>query len=260
MKTQNLEPNTSEWEEWRRQGIGASDSPIILGLSSYTTPFQLWQEKLGLIKREQNEYITQKGHMMEPKARALYELDNDVADFSPMLAEHADHPWLRASFDGLSLERKKAIEIKFVGKDKHEDAKLGRVPAVYYPQLQHQLFVSGVESVDYVSYNGVDIAVVNVLPDMEFLKNWWLKVCTFRENVVGKTPPALVDQDFSKLKRTEKELKSVLEEYEITVWREEKLREDILKLVKQDLTQFKNFRIYKQEAKIVASKNEKRSP
>ncbi|MEZ9922286.1 YqaJ viral recombinase family protein, partial [Vibrio breoganii] len=32
------------WFEWRKQGITASMIPVIMGLSAYQTPYELWAE------------------------------------------------------------------------------------------------------------------------------------------------------------------------------------------------------------------------
>ena len=37
MRIVNLEQGTKEWLEWRRQGITATESSVILGLSPYKT-------------------------------------------------------------------------------------------------------------------------------------------------------------------------------------------------------------------------------
>lgn len=49
MQFLNLLQNTQEWEKFRLQKIGASDAPIIMGVSPWKTPFQLWLEKTGQI-------------------------------------------------------------------------------------------------------------------------------------------------------------------------------------------------------------------
>ena len=36
-----------QWLQWRKKGIGASDIPIIMGMTSWSSPTQLWREKRG---------------------------------------------------------------------------------------------------------------------------------------------------------------------------------------------------------------------
>ena len=45
MKIIPIEQQSPEWFEWRKTGITASDMPIIMGVSPYKTPWQLWAEK-----------------------------------------------------------------------------------------------------------------------------------------------------------------------------------------------------------------------
>ena len=41
--------NRSEWLEARRAGIGASDIAAIMGISPWSTPFQIWASKVAEI-------------------------------------------------------------------------------------------------------------------------------------------------------------------------------------------------------------------
>lgn len=48
--------NRAQWLDIRRKGIGGSDISAILGLNKYSTPFDVYQDKLGLApEREENE-------------------------------------------------------------------------------------------------------------------------------------------------------------------------------------------------------------
>ncbi len=38
------EQRSEEWLKLRREGLGASDIPAVLGISPYKTPYQLWAE------------------------------------------------------------------------------------------------------------------------------------------------------------------------------------------------------------------------
>lgn len=39
---------SEKWFPWRKEGITASMIPVIMGLSPYQTPYQLWAELVGL--------------------------------------------------------------------------------------------------------------------------------------------------------------------------------------------------------------------
>ena len=46
MDRKNIQ-GTSEWLENRKNHIGASDAPVVMGVSPWDTPYKLWENKLG---------------------------------------------------------------------------------------------------------------------------------------------------------------------------------------------------------------------
>ena len=71
-----MEQNTTEWLNYRREGIGASDASIIMGKSKYKTIQELWEEKTGLVEPDnKTNFIQKKGHDLEIKARYFIELE-----------------------------------------------------------------------------------------------------------------------------------------------------------------------------------------
>jgi len=190
--------NHDEWMEWRRQGIGSSDAAIIMGVSPYTTPFQLWEEKLGRKKSEGNTFILDKGHRLEPMARALIEFELSQ-DFPPKLIIHEEFPWLRASLDGMS-ESGDIIEIKYMGKDEHEAS---RIPERYFPQVQHQMLISGVPMVYFCSFNPdaeTKLKIIEVPRDDEYIKDYIQKAHDFWQSVQNGIPPELSKKDSKKIR------------------------------------------------------------
>lgn len=194
-----LQQGSDEWLEWRMGGIGASECPVVMGESDFQTPYGLWEVKTRRAKPFQGNWATRRGTEAESTIRKLYELDQD-ADFPPCLAQHADHPFMRASLDGLNKERNVIAEFKYPSQLKHDMAKNNIVPPTYQSQIQHQLLVTGADHCDYVSYDGHGIAVVSVYPDRAKMVSI-LKACeTFwTVNVQGDTAPALMDRDFEKI-------------------------------------------------------------
>lgn len=190
-----MEQGSNAWLEWRRQGIGSSDAPIIMGVSPYTTRRELYEIKVGERVQPENEYITQKGHRLEPIARAHYELISGK-DFPPKIGIHAAYPFLRASFDGWNDEENTGLEIKFVGAQDFEDAKAGKVPERYYPQVQHQLLVSGGRKVVYFAFNGKEGAAVDVYPDIEYIKCLFGELVYFWRLIESRTPPEEIARDY----------------------------------------------------------------
>lgn len=205
--SEQLEQRTTDWLDWRKKGIGASDAPIILGVSPWSTPFQLWEQKIGLVKKDGSNWATQRGNELEPRARAQFELEQ-MAEFPAMLCEHAKYPWARASLDGFNQEQQAALEIKCPGREDHEKARAGQVPEKYFPQLQHQLFVTGAKCVFYYSYFEVgpeqfEGVTLRVEPDLEYIKKMVAAEVAFWSCVEKKTPPPLSDRDCHNIRNAE---------------------------------------------------------
>lgn len=141
----DLVQNTKEWDEWRRKGIGASDANIIMGKSDYCTKRELYAQKLGAAKKEGNDFVQRKGHRLEVKARAKFEIMTGK-EYPARLAEHESMNYLRASLDGYNAKDKTCLEIKYCGEADFQKVKKGECLEQYYPQLQHQMFVTGYEN------------------------------------------------------------------------------------------------------------------
>jgi len=185
-----------EWLAWRRAGIGASDAPTIMGVSPWGTPYKLWCDKTGLTPLvDSNSWATDRGNELEPMARADYELMHGL-DMPVVLAAHAEYPFLRASLDGYNAEHKIILEIKCPGAADHASAAGGKVPDKYFPQLQHQLLVTGAAKAHYYSFDGRKAHLVEVLPDHSYIQGLLKKELAFWQCVTDKTPPPFAKDDF----------------------------------------------------------------
>lgn len=213
------------WHDRRKKGIGSSDAPIIMQVSPYSTPFKLWELKTGrALPQEGSNWIQNKGHENEPIARALFELQCDI----PMPAELVDHqsiPWLIFSADGINREHKCFLEIKFAGKEDHENAKneklspWDRIPEKYQWQIVHQHMVSELPICKYVSFykpkgSKGEIVIVDVPRDLEKEKILFAEEKKFWDLVQSDTPPELTEKDFKVIKDTE--LQNLCELYRST--------------------------------------------
>lgn len=156
------------WQQWRQAGIGASDAPIIMGVSPYKTPQELWLEKTGRRPPFAGNWATERGTRLEPIARHHYEAVTGQI-VQPHCREHPDLPWMRASLDGISFEGDLILEIKCPGRADHAQALDGQIPPKYWPQIQHQLAVTGAGICHYWSFDGEKGALVAARPDREYI-------------------------------------------------------------------------------------------
>ena len=183
---EDLLQGSPEWLEFRRLHIGASDASTIMGLNPWHTKLQLWQEKcLGWTKEVNN--AMRRGTAMEEQARNAYELHTGFV-VSPLVAEDDNYPFISASFDGVTSCQKRIVEIK-CGKASHKLAQHGEVPKYYYAQLQQQMYVAGVQLMDYWSFDGTEGILIPVVRDNQIITTLLEKLIEFWDCVQSNTPP-----------------------------------------------------------------------
>lgn len=157
-------PNTAGWIEDRRQGIGASDCPAILGLSQYSDQRKVWKSKKGQEEKSPDflKPYADFGHLIEPYViNSFYEsIDVDPVLNLPTLRS-LHHPVLRASLDGYDRIANTVEEVKSDSWDDDDG-----LPDCHWAQCQHQMIVTGAEAV-YVRHitSAIDRPLVPVLLD-----------------------------------------------------------------------------------------------
>jgi putative phage-type endonuclease len=159
VKIVRLDQNTSDWLAWRTGGVGASDAPIVLGVSPWKTREELLAEKRASLGRARpGRYekpmsaMMARGKELEPEAVAWYAGLTGIVT-GPLCCHHDEHEWIKASLDGWSESPRRILEVKCPGRSAHDSALAGEVPDYYVPQLVHQALVTGCGRIDYVSYD-----------------------------------------------------------------------------------------------------------
>lgn len=198
--------NTPEWEEMRKGKVGASDAPIIMGVSPYKTPFKLWEEKLGLSECIQNQAM-RRGHDLEETARKKMEEMTGIM-FVPVVKYHPTIDWMMCSLDCLSIDESTIGEIKTTNKEDHAKAISGNVPEKYFPQLQHHMEVCQKDSTLYFSFHNDEGVIVKVERDDEYIKKMIKEEKRFFECLQNLEPPKLSSRDYL-LRETEEFLAGV---------------------------------------------------
>ncbi|MFQ7319259.1 MAG: lambda-exonuclease family protein [Massilimicrobiota timonensis] len=206
--------DVDQWHELRGKGIGGSDAGIVMNVSQYRTPYELWEEKIGKVKREfvTNEAI-EKGNALEPIMfnlfKTLYSSKYNVIDTKDISLSSKQYSFLRANLDGALIEKstnkKGILEIKsstiqnsgMLKKWNNDD-----LPITYYFQCLHYLYVTGFDFV--IVYAILDIPWANkqetrivemykedLEADIEILiktERW------FWDKVKTKTPPPFLEK------------------------------------------------------------------
>lgn len=145
-----LRQGTSEWLDWRNQGVGASDAPAIMGENPWKSAERLLREKLEDRRCPPNAAMA-RGTALEPVARRQFERLTGV-NVAPACLLSTRSSWLRASVDGLARDGGTVVEIK-CGESVYRHSSTTRtVPGYYYGQLQHILAVTGLPEIDYFCF------------------------------------------------------------------------------------------------------------
>lgn len=191
----NYPQNSVEWLQWRRGKIGASDAPVIMGVSPYKTPLQLWEEQV-YGKTQETNAAMQMGKDIEPIARAQINLDNKT-NYQPTCMQSKRRNWMIASLDGWDEKSpsSKILEIKNANAEDHEIARKGKIPEHHYPQLQHQMIVSGQEEVLYLSWSRAMGVKVIVQRDEDYCKILIEREEEFYDRLNSFKAPSPTDKD-----------------------------------------------------------------
>jgi putative phage-type endonuclease len=188
----DMEQGTAEWLSLRTGKITATDATVILGASHWKTKIQLYHEKLSdNVINFVNERM-KRGNDLEPIARELFSIQNGIEMFPRIVVKD----WAMASLDGMSECSKYILEIKCPGEKDHALALQGLVPDHYYPQLQHQLYVTGLQSIFYYSFDGTDGVTLIVKRDDEYIEKMIAEEFKFYMCLMEKKPPEPNENDY----------------------------------------------------------------
>lgn len=190
-----LKQGTEAWHEHRKLYRNASESPVVMGLSPWMTPFQLWQLKTGRTQPMEATAPMKHGTELEPVARAAYEAETGFV-MQPLVMTSGEYS---ASLDGITLRGDLIVEIKCPYKGQASDlwqcVEVGEIPEMYVVQIQTQLMVSGAIRAHLWVYDGTVGLLVNVERDevcQQRIKNAWDEFSNF---VDTDTSPPLSELD-----------------------------------------------------------------
>lgn len=203
-----LEQRSEAWHAWRAgkdidgPRITATDIPVIMGVSKFATPYELWLKKTGRAEPQPLNWAMRRGIHFEPYARRIAERLHGHP-YEDVCVEHPDIPWAAASLDGLSPLFDDVLEIKVPGEEAHALAILGEVPVGYFPQVQWQLMCTpSAERAFYLSFAPPDEAalradpmaegqaiLVELAPDPAYQDTALKAAESFRQCLIDDVPP-----------------------------------------------------------------------
>lgn len=134
----------AEWLEQRRGGVGGSDAAVIVGVSKWRTPYELWAEKRGEGGEQADNIDMLIGRLLEPEIRQRYaDQTGRVVRMPESIIRHPSYDWMLATLDGVTDDGR-VLEIKTArsGPEWGEPGSAD-IPENYLLQVQHYLAVTG---------------------------------------------------------------------------------------------------------------------
>jgi len=189
-----LEQGSTEWLAHREKYRNASETPIVMGVSPWQTPYQLWLEKTGRAEPKVT-FPMQRGKELEHTARAAYEaLTGNV--MQPLVLVDGEYS---ASLDGMTFAGDLILEIKcpMKGQDSElwQQVARGVLPDYYALQIQHQLMVSGAAVADLYVFDGRVGMLLQVNPAPERWTTIQEAWDIFMEHIRRDSSPTLSERD-----------------------------------------------------------------
>jgi putative phage-type endonuclease len=148
-----------------------------MGVSPFSDVETLLKEKTKGYEKTPNPYML-RGKELEPFALEKFCEETGLIMF-PMVGKHETYDWMAASFDGVTICRTEILEIKHPGKTDHECAMNGKTPEKYYPQVQHQIEVSGLDFSYYYSVGYFNTVLLKVKRDQSYIEKMLEKELEF---------------------------------------------------------------------------------
>lgn len=199
-----VKPNTAEWHEIRKGGIGASDVPILTGESEYSNPIKLFYQKIGLSPSEQKESeLMFWGHAHEPllldhwqyweKEKDAYirnvrdgKIVRRYKKNTGFIYQNEDYPFMFFTPDGIipageltlyedKLEKDCPLQAKNINALVH--SMYGGLPPTYIEQEHAEMIVMGVEYSEFVYLVGGCQFYVEACPFSEIVAKSIIGIC-----------------------------------------------------------------------------------
>jgi len=138
-------PDTAHWLRMRKQGLGASDSASVLGLSKWGTPLSVYLDKLSDSIDDTMSDRQDWGHRLEePIAQWVRDTKHLEVTGSPGLIKSEEFPWLLATPDRKIVEGDVVVPLEIKSSDAFmKDAWGDGIPLNYQIQIQQQILIMG---------------------------------------------------------------------------------------------------------------------
>jgi putative phage-type endonuclease len=141
----NPPPGSAEWLAARKNGIGASETAAILGLSRYKSALDVYVDKTkDHTSPRPDSNASRRGRRLEPIVLDLYEEEHGQVNRNLPQITSEQYPFMFASLDAARADDGRPVEAKTAGKfvaHQWGDVETDDVPPEYLIQITHQMIV-----------------------------------------------------------------------------------------------------------------------
>ncbi len=183
----------------RENSIGGSDCAPALGLSKWKTQYQLWLEKTGQAKEEEQTEVMYWGNALEEPIRQKYiEITGQKVRKPSKLIKNLKYPFMTANVDGIVEGKKKILEVKTsLFSDGWGEPGSDEIPEDYLLQVHHYMIVTGIPIADVaVLIGGGDFRIYTVEKDKHLHECIIDRATEFWQKVTNLEEPELKSKDF----------------------------------------------------------------
>lgn len=160
----------------RRSGLGGSDSPVVLGVSPFSTRKELWMEKMGLSENKEETPAMKRGTTLEAIVADLYQVvKGRKLEVVKQKIIHPQYPYVYAHIDRKIVSDPKrgpgVWECKCPGVGYFTKCKMGGLQEYYIVQMQHYLGVTGFKWGAFAVFSAErwELLEFDVTPDKELI-------------------------------------------------------------------------------------------
>ena len=195
-------PTREEWLAERRKGIGASDSPAILGVSKWGSAYSVWAEKTGLVEPDDLsdcEHIQAGNVFEEPILRWWMDRTGQSAVMWPRnrTVPHSLYPWMRCTPDAFGIDDLHDVNIQIKTANEYRSSEWEHgPPLIYNVQVQHEMAVLNAQrTILIVCFGGNRLRWYDVERNDRFINAMIPKLSGFWTLVETKEPPPIDGSD-----------------------------------------------------------------
>jgi putative phage-type endonuclease len=205
-----MNADRDEWLAWRRQGIGASDVPGLMGLSPWESPYSIWADKMGLVDDDDPTDAMTHGLWAEHSIVPWFEQETGLTVGFRQYQAVGPDDWMLATLDGAAFELGRQtiategpwlnlsdalalIECKATADSPRKWEDEG-IPIQYAVQATWQTIVTGIPTVKFavlhVPFGRLTFRIYDYTPDLDDIALVTRTASDFYHNhIVTKTAP-----------------------------------------------------------------------